>query len=147
MRAALTLLVSTALLWATPAGAGSRQVRVLVPSRDNLQFVTFWVTRQAGCFARQQIETELVIPAVNREIIPAMLNAEELVAVMPPPSLLEALAAGADVVAVANLLRNESVRHCGAARRWLQSFAGPGQGMGQPTRDAYFSAGFNPDYS
>jgi ABC-type nitrate/sulfonate/bicarbonate transport system substrate-binding protein len=109
MRIALTLLVSTALLWAVPARAGSRQVRILVPSRDNLQFVTFWVARRAGCFARQQIETELVIPPVNREIIPAMLNAEELVAVMPPPSLLEALAAGADVVAVANLLRNEAV--------------------------------------
>jgi ABC-type nitrate/sulfonate/bicarbonate transport system substrate-binding protein len=108
MRVALTSFVLTALLWAQPSPAGPRQVQILVPSRDNLQFVTFWVARQAGCFARQQIETELVIPVVTRAVIPAMLSAEASVAVMPPPSLLEALAVGADVVAVANLLRNES---------------------------------------
>jgi ABC-type nitrate/sulfonate/bicarbonate transport system substrate-binding protein len=108
MKTALTFLVLTALLWAEPAQAGPRQVEILVPSRDNLQYVTFWVARQAGCFAQQQIETELVIPVVTRAVIPAMLSGEASVAVMPPPSLLEALAVGADIVAVANLLRNES---------------------------------------
>jgi hypothetical protein len=34
----------------------------------------------------------------------------------------------------------------GAAGRWPQRFEGLGQGMGQPTRDAYFSAGFNASY-
>jgi ABC-type nitrate/sulfonate/bicarbonate transport system substrate-binding protein len=129
MRAVLTLLVSSALLWAVPASGGPRQVQVLVPSRDNLQFVTFWVARRAGCFARQQIETELVIPVTTRAVIPAMLSAEASVAVMPPPSLLEALAAGADVVAVANLLRNESanlvVRRDVIERRALAESATP----------------------
>ena len=108
MKTAPTWLVSTALFWAEPAQAGPRQVEILVPSRDNLQYVTFWVARQAGCFAQQQIEIELVIPVVTRAVVPAMLIAEASVAVMPPPSLLEALAVGADVVAVANLLCNES---------------------------------------
>ncbi len=108
-RIALSLVLLAALLQAGPAGADSKRVRIFVPTRDNLQYATFWVTRQAGCFAQRGIETELVIPPLPRAIVPALVNGEAPVAVVPPPSLMEALEAGANVVAVANLLRNESV--------------------------------------
>jgi ABC-type nitrate/sulfonate/bicarbonate transport system substrate-binding protein len=108
-RIALSSVLLAALLQTGPAGADAKRVRIFVPTRDNLQYATFWVTRQAGCFAQRGIDTELVIPPLPRAIVPALVNGEATVAVVPPPSLMEALEAGADVVAVASLLRNESV--------------------------------------
>ena len=122
-RAGLDLPVAVS----SPASGTQEKVHLLLAKRDNLQFATFHAAAGAGCFPKQGVSFDSVVPPYQRGIIRAALAAKTEVALLPAPSLLEVLVQGGDWVVVANLLRNESVNlvvrpWCSAADYWTLRF-------------------------
>lgn len=100
-------MVALVLAWVTPADA--RPLRVLVPDADNLQYMTFWVAKAAGFFAAEGVEITVVAPERPAEAASLAKGGTCEAYVMPPPLLLDLVADGFPLVAVANLLRNDPV--------------------------------------
>ena len=107
-RVASSALVAAALSFALPARAVER-VRVLVPDRENLQFMAFWVAKGAGHFAREGIEIEVVVPPGPQQTGAFFERREADVAVLPPPVYVNLVAQRVPVVLVANLLANDPI--------------------------------------
>jgi ABC-type nitrate/sulfonate/bicarbonate transport system substrate-binding protein len=104
----LILLVFAIMLSSSRASA-METVRVLVPDRDNLQYMAFWVARSGGFFANEGIEVELVSPPGPQQTSAFFSKREAEIAVLPPPVYLSLIAEKEPVVLVANLLRNDPI--------------------------------------
>lgn len=104
----LALLVT--LFWSIPALAGEK-LKVLVPEKDNLQHLSFWVAKAGGFFEREGVDVEVVVaPQVARGTAPIdgiLEKGEADAAVVAPPVYLRMVAAKAPIVLVANLFRND----------------------------------------
>jgi ABC-type nitrate/sulfonate/bicarbonate transport system substrate-binding protein len=99
-----------AVLWSGSARAGEK-LKVLVPEKDNLQYLAFWVAKGGGYFEREGIDIELVVPPPASRFAPpvdgVLEKGEADAAVLAPYAYLRMIAAKAPIVLVANLSRND----------------------------------------
>jgi ABC-type nitrate/sulfonate/bicarbonate transport system substrate-binding protein len=108
------LLVVLAVTVGCPSSALARErLKVLVPEKDNLQYLAFWVAKASGAFDRQGIDLELLVapPASKGGGTPPvdgmLANGEADAAVLTPTVYLRMIGAKTPVVLVANLFKNE----------------------------------------
>jgi ABC-type nitrate/sulfonate/bicarbonate transport system substrate-binding protein len=110
MKRALAVLVAIFVtLVQSGAARGAERVRVLVPDRENLQFMSFWVAMGAGIFTEEGIDVDLVVPPGPPQTGAFFDQGEGDLAVLPPPVYVELIARGSPVVLVANLLENDPI--------------------------------------
>lgn len=112
LRIARTLLVALALVLVSAGSArAAEKLKILVPDKESLQYLAFWVAKGGGSFEREGVEVELVVaPPQQRGKAPLdglLENGEVDAAVLPPPVYLRMIAAKAPIVVVANLFRND----------------------------------------
>lgn len=84
-------------------------VRVIVPSRDNLQYMSFWVAKGAGYFRDEKIELVLSIPPDPHLAKELLMEKDAPAAVLSPPMYLELIGEQFPLVLVANLLQNDPI--------------------------------------
>jgi ABC-type nitrate/sulfonate/bicarbonate transport system substrate-binding protein len=112
LRTALSLLLALALLLASAGSArAGEKLKVIVPDRESLQYLTFWVAKGGGSFEREGVDLELLVaPPQQRGRAPMdgfLESGEADAAVLTPPTYLRMIAAKAPIVIVANLFRND----------------------------------------
>ena len=105
-------LVSLATIALSGTALAAEHQKVIVPDKDNLQYVAFWFAKAGGFFEREGVELELVIapPAGSKGTPPidGLLDSGEAdAAVMAPPVYLRMVAAKLPIVIVANLFKND----------------------------------------
>jgi ABC-type nitrate/sulfonate/bicarbonate transport system substrate-binding protein len=113
LRALLAALVVVVSSLACPRAAYADKtpasVRIVVPKRGNLQFLSFWVAIGARLFESEGIAPDLVIPDTSAGA-PLLVGKDGAdVAVLPPPQYLQMIATGEPLVLVANLLQNDPI--------------------------------------
>jgi len=101
-------VTAVVILVASPASA-AETVRVLVPDRANLQYMSFWLAKSAGFFADEGIDIELVVPDGPQQTEAYFEDRKAEVAVLPPPVYAKLIAGKVPVVLVANLLANDPI--------------------------------------
>lgn len=107
-RRALALVFALALVLGAEAPASAREkLKVLVPEKDNLQYMAFWVAKAGGFFDREGIDLELVVAPQPNKTEKMFEQGEADAAVLAPPMYLRLVAAKKPVVLVANLLRHD----------------------------------------
>jgi NitT/TauT family transport system substrate-binding protein len=93
-----------------PAKASALEtVKVLVPDKDNLQYMAFWVARGGGFFEKEGLAIEIVSPPGPQQTGAFFEKRAAEIAVLPPPVFLTLVAEKQPVVLVANLLRNDPI--------------------------------------
>jgi ABC-type nitrate/sulfonate/bicarbonate transport system substrate-binding protein len=112
------LLTFALALIASPALGASRDVKVLVPDGDNLQYMSFWVAKAAGYFEEEGLAVTITVPAAPQETRALFERGEANVAVLPPPVYLELIAAKFPLVLVCNLLKNDPINIVVSERVW-----------------------------
>jgi NitT/TauT family transport system substrate-binding protein len=116
----LALVLALSIACAAPARAASRDVKVLVPDADNLQYMSFWLAKGAGFFAEEGLEITIVVPPTPQETRGYFERGEANVAVLPPPVYLELVAAKFPLLLVANLLKNDPINLVVSGRVWTE---------------------------
>lgn len=106
----LALVFFFALL--LPSSALAREtLKVVVPEKENLQYLVFWAAKGLGSFERQGIDLEISAappPSKGTPPIDASLEKGEIdAAVVAPSAYLRMIGAKAPVVVVANLFAND----------------------------------------
>ena len=91
------------------ARPASEKIKVLVPDRENLQYMSFWVAKSAGYFQDEGIDVELVSPPAPQQTATFFEEHAADVAVLPPPVYVGLIANKRPVVLVANLLTNDPI--------------------------------------
>jgi NitT/TauT family transport system substrate-binding protein len=102
----LALMAVPSSAWADGTTAA---VRVLVPDRDNLQYLAFWVAEGAGYLRAEGIELTLYVPSAPSQTVEWVKRGDADVAVLPPPMYLELIADRVPIVLEANLLQNDPI--------------------------------------
>jgi NitT/TauT family transport system substrate-binding protein len=120
------LAVTSALivaLVAGSAGAPATRIRVGVPERENIQFLTLWVALGAGYFQAEGLDVDLVVATAGNQSGQLLLQNQADVALLQPPVYLGLISQQRPIVLFANLLANDPinliVRPDIAARRKL----------------------------
>lgn len=107
-RAATIALFLVVTLVSAVASADPEKLKVIVPEKDNLQYMTFWVAKAGGFFQKRGIDIEMVV-APQPAKAESMFATEGDAAVLPPPMFLRMVAAKKPIVVVATLLRNDPI--------------------------------------
>ncbi len=106
-----TLLVLLVLLASSTAARAGETLKVLVPDRESLEYLTFWVARGGGAFEHEGLLVELVVappPQRGKAPLDGLLEGGEVdAALLPPATYLRLIAGKAETVIVANLFRND----------------------------------------
>jgi len=106
---ALTTLAALAIAGLAPRNAlAGEPLRVVVPEKDNLQYLVFWAAKAGGYFAQEGVDVEVVVPPTAPKAEGTFERGEVDAAVLPPPMYLRLLAAKKPIVIAANLLRNDT---------------------------------------
>ena len=100
-----------------PASAGAQNggtdgrtpVSVVLPTADNLQFMSFWIALGAGYFRDEGLEVEVIVPPNPMGTGNFLLQSRADVAVMPPPMFLPMIAREDPIVVFGNLLQNDGI--------------------------------------
>lgn len=104
------LAIACALLFALPARpAHAAPLRVIVPDRDNLQYLSFWIALGAGYFHDEGVDVEPWFPVAPQATSQAVFEGKAEAAVLPPPDYLELIDRRVPIVLVANLLKNDPI--------------------------------------
>ena len=96
----------------TPA-AQLTTVRVAVPTRENLQFMNFWVAKGAGLFEDEGLNIPVVVPPMPGAVAQFVLMGRADVAVVPSPIFFYFIAREQPLVTFANLFQNDEVTSIG----------------------------------
>src|SRR4051794_21195045 len=100
---------SLLLTLAPSAASAGERLTVLVPSDDNLQYMSFWVAKAGGYFAREGIDIETVNAPSPQQTEVMFERGEGEAALLAPPMYLRFIAAKMPLVLIANLLRNDPI--------------------------------------
>jgi len=84
-------------------------IKVIVPDAESLQYLAFWLAREAGFFRDEGFQVDLVIPERPQLTGDLVRKQAADVAVLPPPTYLELIADEVPIVLVANLLQNDPI--------------------------------------
>ncbi len=101
---ALALTVATASVGAPPT-----PVRIGIPERDNIQFLTLWVALGAGYFQAEGLEPRVVVAERGNQSGRLLLDQKADVALLQPPVYLGLMAQQHPIVLFANLLANDPI--------------------------------------
>jgi NitT/TauT family transport system substrate-binding protein len=89
--------------------ASAQPVRIGIPERNNLQYMSFWVAQGAGLFKAEGLDVEIVIPdAANQSGMILMQNRVD-VSLLQPPVYLGLIAEQHPFALFASLLANEPI--------------------------------------
>jgi len=103
----LAWMVFLLLVAGAPRARAAETIRVLVPDRGNLQYMSFWLAQD---FLREEgLAVELVVPPAPQQTESFFERGEADVAVLPPPVYVTLIAKKVPVVLVANLLENDPI--------------------------------------
>ena len=95
---------------ATPASTGGTRIRVVIPTDNNLQFMSFWTALGAGFFEDEGLDVQTVFPPRPDRSGQFMLQGQADVGLLPPPPMyLLLIEAEEPVVIFANLLSNDPI--------------------------------------
>ncbi len=110
MRRVLVLLLALFVASiARRASADNEKLKVLVPEKENLQYMTFSIAKSGGFFAKNGIDLEMVVAPVPAKAESMFEAGETDAAVLPPPMYLRLVANKRPIVIVASLLRNDPI--------------------------------------
>ena len=101
-----------AILFAAALGvnaAFAQAVRVGIPERDNLQYISFWTAQGAGFFEAEGLDIEVVIPDAPNMSGMILMQQRVDVALLQPPVYLGLIAEQHPFVLFANLLANDPI--------------------------------------
>jgi ABC-type nitrate/sulfonate/bicarbonate transport system substrate-binding protein len=99
-----SLAFALALAFAFPSLARAEPIEVILPETGNLQYLAFWVAAGSS-----DVDLKLRVAETPGDTPKLVDPAAAQLFVLPPPILLQLLADGAPLVAVANLLRNDPI--------------------------------------
>ncbi len=105
---AVTSVLIVALV-ATGTSAPTTKVRVGVPERENIQFLTLWVALGAGYLQAEGLDVELVVAAAGNQSGQLLLQNQADVALLQPPVYLGLISQQRPIVLFANLLANDPI--------------------------------------
>ena len=110
-RALLARVVVFALLAMTgsAAVAAAATIRIGVPERDNIQYLTLWTAVGAGYFEREGLDVQLVFAPAANQIGQLLLTKQADIALLQPPIYLGLIAQQRPIVLFANLLSNDPI--------------------------------------
>lgn len=94
---------------ATLAFAAPTPIRVGVPERDNIQYLSLWVALGAGYFQQEGLEPTLVVAERGNQSGRLLMQHEADVALLQPPVFLGLMAQQRPIVLFANLLANDPI--------------------------------------
>jgi NitT/TauT family transport system substrate-binding protein len=103
----VALIVTLAATSADAATAAS--VRIGVPERDNIQFLSLWVALGAGYLQAEGLDVQLVFPSAANQSGELLLHDQADVALLQPPVYLGLIAQQRPIVLFANLLANDPI--------------------------------------
>jgi ABC-type nitrate/sulfonate/bicarbonate transport system substrate-binding protein len=101
-----------AILFAAAVGvnaADAQPVRIGVPERDNLQYLSFWIAQGAGFFKAEGLDLEVVHPDASNMSGMILMQRRVDVALLQPPVYLGLIAEQHPFVLFANLLANDPI--------------------------------------
>jgi len=89
--------------------AAATPIRIGVPERENLQYLTLWVALGAGDFEAEGLEPHLVVADAPYQSGRLLLQHRADIALLQPPVYLGMMAQGKPIVLFANLLANDAI--------------------------------------
>jgi ABC-type nitrate/sulfonate/bicarbonate transport system substrate-binding protein len=98
-----------AALLAGSGTAATTTVRLGVPERDNIQFLTLWVALGAAYFQAEGVDPQLVFPDRANQSGQLLMQHRADIALMQPPVFLGLIAQRQPIVLFANLLANDPI--------------------------------------
>ena len=84
-------------------------VRVGVPERENIQFLSLWVALGAGYLQAEGLDVQLVVAPRRNQSGQFLLQNQADVALLQPPVYLGLIAQQRPIVLFANLLANDPI--------------------------------------
>lgn len=99
----------TLLFAAGSVAAPLTPVRVGVPERNNIQYLTLWVAFGAGYFQAEGVEPQIVVAERGNQSGRLLLDQQADVALLQPPVFLGLMAQQRPIVLFANLLANDPI--------------------------------------
>jgi ABC-type nitrate/sulfonate/bicarbonate transport system substrate-binding protein len=69
-------------------GASAQTVRVGIPERDNLQYLSFWVAHGAGLFEREGLTIEIVVADAPNQSGMILMQKRVDISLLQPPAYL-----------------------------------------------------------
>lgn len=101
--------VAVALLLVGTAAASAQPVRIGIPERNNLQYLSFWVAQGAGLFEREGLRVEIVYPDAANQSGMLLMQDRVDIALLQPPVYLGMIFERHPFALFANLLANDPI--------------------------------------
>lgn len=98
-----------ALISLFAASASAQPVRIGVPERDNLQYLSFWVAQGAGLFTAEGLDVDVMCPDVPNQSGMILMQRRVDVSLVQPPVYLGLIAEQHPFALFANLLANDPI--------------------------------------
>src|SRR5262245_35396450 len=92
-----------------PMSAMASPLRIGVPERDNIQFLTLWVALGAGYLQAEDLDVQLVVADAPNQSGQLLLQNRADVALLQPPVYLGLISQRRPIVLFANLLANDPI--------------------------------------
>jgi NitT/TauT family transport system substrate-binding protein len=93
----------------TVNAAEAQRVRVGIPERDNLQYISFWVAQGAGYFIDEGLDVDVVVPDAANMSGMILMQRRVDIALLQPPVYLGLIAEEHPFVLFASLLANDPI--------------------------------------
>lgn len=106
---AVRFALAVALAAAASGAAKGATVRIGVPERGNIQYLTLWVALGAGYLRAEGLDVRLVIASAPYQSGQLLLQNEADVVLLQPPVYLGLIAQRRPIVLFANLLANDPI--------------------------------------
>jgi NitT/TauT family transport system substrate-binding protein len=106
MKEAIAILTGVVV---SVVAARAEPIRIGVPERENLQYMSFWVAQGAGLFKAEGLEVEIVVPDVPNQSGMLLMQRRVDVALLQPPVYLGLIAERHPFVLFASLLVNDPI--------------------------------------
>jgi NitT/TauT family transport system substrate-binding protein len=90
-------------------GASAQTVRVGIPERDNLQYLSFWVAHGAGLFEREGLTIEIVVADAPNQSGMILMQKRVDISLLQPPAYLGLIHERYPFKLFANLLANDPI--------------------------------------
>jgi len=103
----LALIAGAMMLGVSTAAA--QPLRVGIPERNNLQYMSFWIAQGAGLFKAEGLDIEIVIPDAPNMSGMILMQRRVDVSLLQPPVYLGLIAEQHPFVLFANLLANDPI--------------------------------------
>ncbi len=93
----------------TAPSPGLKAVRVVEPTGENLQFMSFWIALGAGFFRDEGLDIQMIQPPNPLDTGQFLLQGRADIAVMPRPMYVELIGEEVPILVFANLLQAEGI--------------------------------------